>query len=134
MRKNGDEYLQTMTKIEIAAQQVFLQYGFHGTTLAQIAALAQVNKTSIHYYFRSKEKLYAKVLENVYKFILLDDFADKLRQQEANRVKWFLTTEIYNNEKVFVNTIQKLFPDDFESRLYYISKWLEVISVYSGCT
>lgn len=40
-----------------AAKDLFHQQGFHRTTLAHVAASAQVPLGSIYYYFRSKEAL-----------------------------------------------------------------------------
>ena len=48
--------LTTEQKILKAAKKTFLRFGFHGTTLQQIASMAGVNKSMIHYYFRTKEK------------------------------------------------------------------------------
>lgn len=56
--------LNTEAKILEAANSIFLQFGYHGTTLQQIATKAGVNKTAIHYYFRSKENIYSIVLLN----------------------------------------------------------------------
>ena len=47
-----------------AAEAVFLEDGFHGARLQKIAQRAQINQASLHYYFRNKENLYRKVLEN----------------------------------------------------------------------
>lgn len=41
-----------------AAQNIFILYGYHGTRLHQIADLAGIHKSAVHYYFRSKDKLY----------------------------------------------------------------------------
>ena len=55
--------LNTENKILEAANSIFMLYGYHGTTLQQIAVKANVHKSAIHYYFRSKEKLYSKVIK-----------------------------------------------------------------------
>jgi AcrR family transcriptional regulator len=47
-----------------AAQKVFILKGYSGTTMDEIACLAKVNKAALHYYFRSKEKIYAIVIMN----------------------------------------------------------------------
>jgi AcrR family transcriptional regulator len=52
-------------KILKAAQTEFIQYGFKGARMQQIADRAQVNKALLHYYYRSKEKLYGAVLEGI---------------------------------------------------------------------
>ena len=56
--------LNTETKILDAANSIFLLFGYHGTTLQQIATKAGVNTATIHYYFRSKENIYSIVLLN----------------------------------------------------------------------
>ena len=48
-----------------AALAAFSQYGLHGTSIDQIASLADVSKTNLFYYFSSKEELYVSVLRNL---------------------------------------------------------------------
>jgi len=48
-----------------AAEQVFAAKGFEGTTTADIAALADLPKANVHYYFGTKEKIYRAVLDNI---------------------------------------------------------------------
>ena len=47
------------------ALSVFSQFGFHGTTIEQIANNADISKTNLFYYFKSKEELYLTILENI---------------------------------------------------------------------
>ena len=49
------------TQILNAATDVFLEKGKDGATMQDIAARAGVNKALLHYYFRSKDRLYEKV-------------------------------------------------------------------------
>lgn len=46
-----------------AAMDEFSQKGVYGARMASIAERAGVNKALLHYYFRSKDQLYFKVLE-----------------------------------------------------------------------
>ncbi len=46
-----------------AAEAEFSENGFHGTTTRAIAAGAGVNAALLHYYFGSKEQLFARVVE-----------------------------------------------------------------------
>ncbi|MDP1668163.1 TetR/AcrR family transcriptional regulator [Phaeovulum sp.] len=46
-----------------AAEAQFSENGFHGTTTRGIAAAAGVNAALLHYYFGSKEQLFATVVE-----------------------------------------------------------------------
>lgn len=48
-----------------AALGLFSIYGLHGTSLDQVASSADVSKTNLLYYFKSKEDLYVCVLEHV---------------------------------------------------------------------
>lgn len=48
-----------------AAQQVFLIRGFDGARMQEIADLAGINKALLHYYFRTKEKLFNFIFEKV---------------------------------------------------------------------
>lgn len=48
-------------KILDAAKKVFILNGFEGTSMQQIANEAGINKSLLHYYFRSKEKLFGAV-------------------------------------------------------------------------
>ncbi len=53
----------TEQKILEAAEKVFIRKGYAKTRLQEIANLAGVNNPLLHYYFRTKDKLYQKVLE-----------------------------------------------------------------------
>jgi AcrR family transcriptional regulator len=48
----------TEQKIKEAAQRVFMRKGFSATTTREIADEAGINNALLHYYFRSKEKLF----------------------------------------------------------------------------
>jgi len=56
----------TEQKILLTAMEVFVKKGRHGAKMQEIADIAGINKAMLHYYFRTKDKLYAKVFENVY--------------------------------------------------------------------
>lgn len=52
-------------KILESATKNFLKKGFSGTRMQEIADDAEINKAMLHYYFRSKEKLYRIVFQKV---------------------------------------------------------------------
>jgi len=56
-----DKSTATEEKIIKAAAEVFMEKGRDGARMQQIADLAGINKSLLHYYFRSKEKLFSKV-------------------------------------------------------------------------
>lgn len=59
-------YSETEEKIFLAAMEAFGEHGLKGARMQEIADRAGINKALVHYYFRSKEKLY----EAVFDFIL----------------------------------------------------------------
>ncbi len=56
-----DKSSGTEEKIIKAAAKVFMEKGREGARMQEIANLAGINKALLHYYFRSKEKLFSKV-------------------------------------------------------------------------
>ncbi|RML97803.1 Regulatory protein, TetR [Pseudomonas amygdali pv. eriobotryae] len=53
------------TLILDAALEIFSRYGVHGSSLDQVASLADVSKTNLLYYFSSKDDLYLNVLRQL---------------------------------------------------------------------
>lgn len=60
----------TSEKIVEAAMEEFSEEGFGGARVARIAEKAGVNKALLFYYYRSKEKLYAAVMDAVMSRVL----------------------------------------------------------------
>lgn len=56
----------TEEKILEAAKTVFVKKGMDGTRMQEIADTAGINKALLHYYFRSKQKLYEAVVKQVF--------------------------------------------------------------------
>ncbi|TVQ04869.1 MAG: TetR/AcrR family transcriptional regulator [Balneolaceae bacterium] len=54
---------ETEEKIFLAAQRVFQKKGFDGARMQEIADEAGINKSMLHYYYRSKEKLFRRVFQ-----------------------------------------------------------------------
>src|SRR3954468_10948841 len=57
--------LTTEEKILEAARKIFLAKGLDGARMQDIADEAGINKAMLHYYFRSKEKLFEKIFTEV---------------------------------------------------------------------
>jgi AcrR family transcriptional regulator len=53
-----------------AAEKVFMDKGYAGATTIEIAKIAGVNHAMLHYYFRTKEKLFNQVFEEKAGFFL----------------------------------------------------------------
>jgi TetR/AcrR family transcriptional regulator len=56
----------TEKKILEAAGKVFIQKGFDGARMQEIANEAKINKALLHYYFRSKEHLFKAFIANTF--------------------------------------------------------------------
>jgi AcrR family transcriptional regulator len=104
---NGNELL-----IIDAALYTFLKFGYQGTTMKMIADRAGTGKAAVHYYFRSKDKLFEMAFCR-YIRILLDfiknnapeemeiSFEDRmLEYPEIYSIAWFVANEFQTNSKL----------------------------------
>jgi len=117
--------LRTEDEILCSAYDIFLLFGYHGTTIQQIALEAGVNKSAVHYYFRSKERLYVKVVKKVLDLTLNTKVNNNTNRNGFERTTWFLITELYNNKNLFERTLKDLYPDDWDEKSKGLMKWLE---------
>lgn len=120
-----EESLSTEQKILQAASQVFIQKGYDGTRMSDIATAAGINKALLHYYFRSKENLFEKiffqysnkiipnldalientalnVFEKIEKFVTI--YIDFLI--ENPNIPIFIFSEIHKNPAILINRIR----------------------------
>jgi len=85
----------TEDKILDAAKDVFQQKGMTGARMQEIADKAGINKSLLHYYYRTKDKLFEKVFE-----IAFSIFIPKLKEMMSSekpvfeKVKFFVETYI----------------------------------------
>jgi TetR/AcrR family transcriptional regulator len=56
----------TEKKIINAARIIFQKHGYFGARMQQIADLAGINKALLHYYFRSKDNIFTKILDEAF--------------------------------------------------------------------
>ncbi|MBP7731635.1 MAG: TetR/AcrR family transcriptional regulator [Bacteroidales bacterium] len=56
---NKEEYRK---KIVITSRHIFGRFGFHKTTMEEIARALKIGKSSIYYYFNSKEEIFEAVV------------------------------------------------------------------------
>ena len=116
----------TEQKIIEAGKKVFLEKGFETTRMQDIADKANISRTSLNYYYRSKNKLFDIVLEqlvNVFATRLLkvldnkeslekkiDNFVDEYAELiiEFPRYPRFLINEISQRPKQFIEIINNI--------------------------
>lgn len=58
--------IETKDKILQVARILFADHGYEGTSIRDIAKLAEVNVASVNYYFSSKENLFHQILKSGY--------------------------------------------------------------------
>lgn len=59
------EIKDTEQQIIVAAKQIFIEKGFAETSMSDIAARAGINRPGLHYYFRTKEKMFEAVFADI---------------------------------------------------------------------
>lgn len=119
----AEETLDTAAKILRAAEEEFMEKGYGNAKMMAIAARAGVSHSMLHYYYRSKEKLFQMVfdekaqlivgiLEGIHGkgFDLKDVIAQFVRNQfnllmENDRFVWFIINELIHNEENMTKVI-----------------------------
>ncbi|MCZ6828313.1 MAG: TetR/AcrR family transcriptional regulator [Gammaproteobacteria bacterium] len=61
----GQIRIDNEAAILAAAVREFAEHGFSGASISRVAEGAGVARTNVHYYFKSKEELYARILTDV---------------------------------------------------------------------
>jgi AcrR family transcriptional regulator len=56
----------TQEKILEAARSVFMRDGYHGARMQEIADAAGINKALLHYYFKSKDRLFERIFTEAF--------------------------------------------------------------------
>jgi len=64
------------TEVEIlkAAKKIFIEKGYDGARMQEIADEADINKAMLHYYFRSKDALFGKIMEQAVEVMVSNMF------------------------------------------------------------
>ncbi len=117
--------------IKEAAKKIFVRKGYAGARMQEIAEEAGINKALLHYYYRSKDKLFESIFSELFDHLIiqlketittdkplvdkLDDFVDKyISTIQANpHVPLFIVNEIAQNPDRFVEKIKRkeMFPE-----------------------
>jgi AcrR family transcriptional regulator len=85
----------TEEKIFEAAKAVFAERGMDGARMQEIADRAGINKSLLHYYFRTKEKLFSAVFDDLAQMIFMkfaQIFATDLPLE--NKISYFFNEHI----------------------------------------
>ena len=93
--------LNTEEKIIQAAENEFIEQGYSGARMQSIANKAGINKALLHYYFRSKQKLFEVIFKTAFKLFI----PKILGVFERNDVDFFEKIRIFTSE--YINLIIK---------------------------
>lgn len=137
---------ETEKKIIAAAREVFIRQGREGARMQEIAEKAGVNKALLHYYFRSKEKLYRKILQDAVTGLMerllaipaggsFRDFLVRLAGIHIDFLKenkdliHFVLWELKEGESVFLDTLHNVLVDEQSGLLqFWQKKYDEAVS------
>jgi TetR/AcrR family transcriptional regulator len=90
----------TEEKILAAAKQVFMEKGIDGARMQDIADKAGINKALLHYYFRSKDKLFEMIFMEAAR-----QFLPKVTSIMASELSLYEKVEKFVNE--YIDTLLK---------------------------
>lgn len=125
----------TEEQIIIAAKQVFLEKGFAETSMSDIAAKAGINRPGLHYYFRTKDRMFEAVFADiVYSFIpaiqeiILQDkpISERITEitdvyfsimQNEPSLPMFVLKEIQRDVTHLLDTVRKLETGQYISKI-----------------
>lgn len=88
------EEKNTEEKIFEAAKEVFTEKGFDGSRMEEISKKAGINKALLHYYYRTKEKLFNAIFEKIMGE-LLSNVEKRLYEEDApleGKIEFFVET------------------------------------------
>lgn len=89
----------TELKIFNAARIVFQQKGLAGSRMQEIADVAGINKALLHYYFRTKEKLFDAIFNEVFKNVVMG--LEEVFSKDMGIIDRFRSiVEIYSNNLI----------------------------------
>ncbi len=116
----------TETKILDAAKEVFQHKGLTGARMQEIADQAGINKALLHYYYRTKDKLFEKVFELAFSVFIpkirdivlstdksvfdkinffVDNYIDLLNKHPY--IPGFVINELNRNPQILVQVFEK---------------------------
>lgn len=123
-----------------AAKQVFIEKGYEKSGMSDIAARVGINRPALHYYFRTKEKMFAAVFADILlSFIpaihniilqdkpipdriaeLVDVYFDVFRKEPCFPI--FMAQEVQRDAAHILDTIDKVGISQYAAR---IKEWLQ---------
>lgn len=118
-----EEKTDVESRILEAAKKVFIRKGFELATMGDIAAEAEIGRTSLNYYYRSKEMLFEKIMGTLMSILLpnieriVDEdtgYSEKTRKivrlylktiRENELIPSFIVSELQRNPQLILTYI-----------------------------
>ena len=110
-----------------AAQEVFIDKGYAETSMSEIATVVGINRPALHYYFRTKDKMFQAVFGDIVQSIVPAVFDNLMHQElplserverivdayislftENPRLPMFMMRELNRDPELLINTIRSL--------------------------
>ncbi len=110
------------THIVGIARRIFTRYGFRKTTMEEIASASQMGKSSIYYYFKSKEDIFRAVVE--FEAIMLKERLNRIISKDnspTERLKAYILFRLHH-----VRTLENFYAALNEETLSHMGFILEI--------
>ena len=104
------------------ARRIFTRYGFRKTTMEEIANASQMGKSSIYYYFKSKEEIFRAVVE--FEATMLKEQLSRIiskNNSPPERIKAYILFRLHH-----VRTLENFYAALNEETLSYMGFILEI--------
>lgn len=114
-------------KIINAARAVFIEKGYAETSMSEIAARVGINRPTLHYYFRTKEKMFQAVFSGIVSSVIPKVFEALMQREktiserieniidayyalflENPHLPMFMLRELNRDSELLINTIKEL--------------------------
>ncbi len=103
------------------AQETFMKFGYRKTTMDEIAVAAGKGKSSLYYYFKSKEEVFQAVVEKEAKFLIENIKCEvQLHEDPKEQIRQYIITRISGVIKL--KTLSKAVRDTYLSNLDFIEE------------
>ena len=101
------------------ARKIFSRYGFRKTTMDKIASSSRKGKSSIYYYFKSKEEIFRAVVDKEAEELKERlEGADRKDDSATDRLKTYILFRLHNVSKV--ENFYAALTDEYLSQLDFI--------------
>lgn len=113
---------EVRTHIVGVARKIFTRFGFRKTTMEEIASASRMGKSSIYYYFKSKEEIFEAVVES--EANMLQERLNRItikKDSPTDRLKAYILFRLH-----YVRTLENFYAALNEEALSHLGFILEI--------